>query len=345
MMKQHSLQFVASMTVCPSDIVKIRRQLEIAKPKVKTLASVLITPLFANIVSLSKAKQMSEEGSKIFFDSGGYYVQIGRIKYEELYMPLLEVYKNNRWADVYTLPDHVPTSQDSPEMVDKKIANTITYSTLFFQELPDELKPRAMPVVQGHTLSQVERCLHAYINLGVKRVGFGSFGTAGQKSEINIATDRAVELAKHVIKVAHANGLKVHIFGIGAPALVAMLKGIEADSFDSSSWLKAAGFGQIFLPFMRAYNISHNSMISELQRGITFTQFREWRELTGHDCKLCESVFDLQEHKMNRAVHNLIAIEETVEIVNSNDHGLIKQIYESGSPRYRKEYEKWLQPI
>ena len=342
-MSQHTLEFVASMTVAPSDIRKIQHHLHLAQPEVEPLRHILITPLFVYGDSMELARNMAEQGTNVFFDSGGYYVQIGRLKYEELYMPLLEAYRAHRWASVYTLPDHVPTSQDAPEEVAQKVRDTIAFSTLFFQELPDELKPRAMPVVQGHTLQQIDQCLEAYLSLGVKRIGFGSFGTAGQKSEINVATTSAVDLARYVIRVAHQHGMKVHLFGIGAPALVAMLKGIGADSFDSSSWLKAAGFGQIFLPFMRAYNISHNSLKSELQKGITFDQFQEWRALTGHHCELCRSVRNLQQHKMYRAVHNLIALVETVDMVNHGDYDLIRRIYENGSPRYRQEYAKWLQ--
>ena len=333
------------MTVCPSDIDKIQRHLDLAQSQLSVLNNILITPLFANNGSLNKVKQMAGGQTKVFFDSGGYYVQTGRLRYEELYMPLLETYKANQWAEVYTLPDHVPTTRDDAEEVERKVRNTIAFSTLFFQELPDELKPKAMPVVHGRTLRQIEECLEAYIQLGVRRIGFGSFGTSGKKSEINVATDSAVEFARHVIEVAHSYGIKVHIFGIGAPALVAMLKGIQADSFDSSSWLKAAGFGQIFLPFMRAYNISHNSTVSELQKGITFSRFSEWRELTRHSCKLCESMVNLQYYKMHRAVHNLIALAETIEMINHGEFELIKQIYENGSPRYRQEYEKWLPSI
>ena len=221
--------------------------------------------------------------------------------------------------------------------------DTITFSTIFFQELPDNLKPKAMPVVQGHTLKQVEACLEAYIHIGVKYIGFGSFGTMGKNSEVNIATKSAVDLACHVVEVAHSHGIKVHLFGLGAPALVAMIRGIGADSFDSSSWLKAAGFGQVFLPFLRAYNISHNSTKSELQKGITFSRFNDLRQLTQHQCNLCNSIYDLQERKMYRAVHNLITLVETVEMINQEAYEIIAKIYANGSPRYRGEFEKWLQ--
>lgn len=344
-MKNHNLEFVASLTVCPSDIQKIQMHLQSADSQCHPLRNVLITPLFISSKSLNLVRQMAELGNHVYFDSGGYYVQSGRLKYEELYMPLLEVYKANRWASVYTLPDHVPLTQDKPETVECKVRDTIIYSSLFFQELPDELKSKAMPVVQGHTYAQVDACLEAYIKLGVKRIGFGSFGTNGNNNEVNVATKSAVDLVKYVIRVAHSHGLKVHTFGLGVPALAAMLKGVAADSFDSATWLKSAGFGQVFLPFMRAYNISYKTSVSELQRGITFEQFEELRKFTGHRCVFCESLDNLHRYKMHRALHNLVVIAETVQMINHGQFEQIQQIYKNGSHRYKGEFERWLQPI
>lgn len=331
------------MTVCPSDIRKIRHHIELAQPSLDPLQNILITPMFVERGSVGLVRQMAEEGRHVMFDSGGYYVQLGRLRYEELYMPLLKTYRENRWASVYTLPDHVPKSQDSTEIVDHKVKDTIRFSSLFFEEMPDDLKPRAMPVVQGHSYKQVDECLRAYIRLGVKRIGFGSFGTQGKNSEINIATKSAIEIARYVITVAHENGMQVHLFGLGTPSLVAMIKGIKADSFDSATWLKSAGFGQVFLPFMRAYNISYGISVSELQKGITFEQFNEWKRLTGHRCQLCDNPSNLNAHKMHRAVHNLIVMAETVAMVNEGNAEHIQAIYKAGSPKYREEFEKWLQ--
>jgi hypothetical protein len=341
-MTTHELQFVASMTVCPSDIRKIRKHVELAGASVDPLRNILITPLFVSPDSLVLAREMAEEGRHVLFDSGGYYVQMGKLKYHELYMPLLNAYRANRWAAVYTLPDHVPTSKDDAETVDTKVQQTIQYSSMFFREMPDQLKPRAMPVVQGHTQKQVDACLEAYIRLGVRHIGFGSFGTMGSNSEVNVATHNAVQLAKYVIQVACSYDIKVHLFGLGVPALVAMIRGIGAASFDSSAWLKAAGFGQVFLPFMRAYNISHGNALSELQLGITLKQFEEFQNLTNHRCRYCESPTCLQEHKMHRAAHNLIVIAETVDMVNQGKNSHIRQIYHQGSKKYRGEFEKWL---
>jgi len=215
---------------------------------------------------------------------------------------------------------------------------------LFFQEMPDVIKLKAMPVVQGNSIKHMDLCLKAYIKLGVRWIGFGSFGTIGKNFESNVATQKTVDLARYVIDVAHSNEIKVHLFGLGVPALVAMLKGVKADSFDSSSWLKAAGFGQVFLPFLRAYNISHNIVTeTNFQRGITLDQFNQYKEITGHDCPFCRDIRNLQANKMYRAAHNLIVIQETVNMANSGNYEHIRQIYSAGSPKYRGEFEKWLQ--
>ena len=113
---EYELRFVASMSIRPSDIKNIRRHVEMAQASVDPLRNVLITPLFVSKESLELVRQMAEEGRFVMFDSGGYYVQLGRLRYEELYVPLLKAYDCNRWASVYTLPDHVPKSQDPPEL-------------------------------------------------------------------------------------------------------------------------------------------------------------------------------------------------------------------------------------
>lgn len=337
------LRFFTALTLCPSDIRKILRFFREHEVHNTPLDNILVTPLFIQEDSLDMIQRIKDKhNTTVMFDSGGYYVQIGRLSYQELYYPLLQFYKENRWADIYTLPDHVPTSQDAPEEIWTKVKNTVRYTCLFFQELPSELQERAMAVVQGHTLEQIDYCLKHFLPLGIRYLGFGSFGTVGKNSQVNIATYSAVDLAKYVISVAQKHGIQVHLFGLGAPALVAMIKGIGASSFDSSSWIKSAGFGQIYLPFTRGYNISHRNGRSELQKGITIQEFERLRSRTQHRCPFCHSIRDLQQEKMYRALHNLMSIRQSVDMVNRREYDVIRRIYESGSPRYRKEYQKWL---
>jgi hypothetical protein len=341
-LERHQIRFVASLTVDSASIRRLVERLNNVQTRHNPLAYILTTPLFAGPKALAAIRDFHDRGHSIMFDSGGYYCQTGRIDYTTLYGRLLKTYWEHRWADIYVLPDNVPRSQDHPDIVTQKVCITYEQSCNFFYAMPDELKERAMPVVHGHNYRQIDSCLEAYIKLGVKQIGFGSFGTLGKKSQVNVATSSAIDYARYTIQVAHSYGMKVHTFGMGVPAVTMMLHGIKADSFDSSSWLKAAGFGQVFLPLMRAYNISHRNSISELQKGITFGDFRHYCEISGHSCPLCASIEGLQESKMQRAAHNLIVLAETVEMLNTGNLERVPNIYRYSSQRYQKEFDKWL---
>ncbi len=340
------LDFFASLSINPTEIQKIQGLLNRHQISSNPLDKVLITPLFSSPKSLDLIRTMKDiQGATVMFDSGGYYVQVGRLTYQALYYPLLKLYRDFDWADIYTLPDYVPTSQDAPDLVEYKVQETAKFGRLFYQEMPDSLKPKAMGVVQGHTLNQVEHCLKTYLDLGLTYVGFGSFGTVGKNSQTNIATELAIDLARHVAQIAEQNQIKIHFFGIGVPALVPMIYGTGADSFDSSSWLKSAGFGQIFLPFTRSYNITHKNGSAAMHKGITVEEFLRLKDFTEHSCPFCDQVDGLQDNKMYRAVHNLICTHETVTRINRGDFESAKKIYTNGSPKYRQEYTKWLEPI
>jgi queuine/archaeosine tRNA-ribosyltransferase len=270
-------------------------------------------------------------------------VQTGSLSYSELYYQLLQCYTAQPWADHYILPDHVPTSHDTPERVWEKVRETVQCTRLFWRELPPALRRRAVPVVHGHTIEQVEYCLQAYAALDVATVGFGSFATGGRNNESNLATQGSIGLAAHVIKVAGSQGRAVHLFGLGVPALVPLLHGIGAASFDSSTWLKSAGFGQVHLPFTRSYNITYRNGPSELQQGIEWPHFARLKAATGHDCLYCADQATLAAHKMHRAAHNLLSIAEAVQMINQGEHKRISAIYALGSPKYREEYGQWPQ--
>src|SRR6266498_360219 len=109
-----TLRFHASLTVCPSDIHKITHYAQaLSRSSSDLLAHVLVTPFATSDRSLRLIEGMQQSrGSVVMFDSGGYYVQTGKLSYSALYYKLLTTYKAEPWADLFTLPDHVPTSKD-----------------------------------------------------------------------------------------------------------------------------------------------------------------------------------------------------------------------------------------
>lgn len=336
------MQLVISAATRISDVRILQRIL--ARRRLENIRAVLVTPLMVSAGTLRAVREVEAEyGIPAMFDSGGYAVQTGRLDYFEMYSGLLELYRRERWAQLYTLPDNVPTSQDSVDAVDAKVRQTVECSELFYRELPPELRDRALGVVHGRSLAQVEFCLDRYTRLGLRHVGFGSFGTAGKNSSMNIATEAAVGNAGRLARLASERGLTTHLFGVGAPAILPWIARTGATSFDSANWARSAGFGQVFLPLTRGYNISHRHTVSTVQQGLTRTQFEQLCTASGHRCPFCESFEQLQTSREARASHNLCATADALEIIARRDRSAMAAIYASASPRYRTRALGWLE--
>jgi queuine/archaeosine tRNA-ribosyltransferase len=335
------VQLVASLTLDASLLRKLLQLWNEGGDSRNPFASVLVTPLFASPSTLKLIREELKEkrGSTIYFDSGGYYVQQGKISFDKLYQDLRNFYQDseNQWADWYVLPDHVPTSKDSPEIIEEKVFNTVTASKNLFYELPAAIRAKTIPVVQGHSDSQLRYCIENYISLGNRYLGFGSFDTCGPNQSINRITLQSVDLLKSINNLATHYNLDLHLFGIGSPPAHYLFNQMQVRSFDSLTWLKAAGYGHIFLPFVRGYRIAHRTT------GRSYWEkqdFLLWKELTEHQCPFCESFETLSESRLHRMLHNLVAFTETLEKLNEWDDSRIHNIIESTSSTYLRLLER-----
>ena len=329
------MDFVISAASKSSDVRILQETFSSTGGVFQHVRGVLVTPLFSTDLTLRLCCDIQAEFRiPIMFDSGGYAVQTGRIDYFEMYGHLLEFYRRERWAGLYTLPDNVPTNKDTDVEVEAKVRQTTECSALFYREMPSELRDRALGVVHGHTLAQIEFCLDRYLRIGLRHIGFGSFGTSGQNSDVNILTNGALANARALTKLARERGLTVHLFGVGSPATLPWLACTGATSFDSANWAKGAGFGQVFLPLTRGYNVTHRSIVSPIQRGLSRDDFEKLRALSGHSCPYCASFDLLQTSRVARAAHNILATIDSLEMIAKQDHCRMSAIYAAASPKY-----------
>jgi hypothetical protein len=334
------VKLVISAATRSSDVQILLRIL--ARRSTPRVRAVLVTPLLVSAFTLRLARRLSDEHNiPVMFDSGGYAVQTGRLDYFEMYSRLIDLYRRERWAGLYTLPDNVPTTRDTDDAVEAKVRQTVECTELFYREVPDELRDRAIGVAHGRTLAQVEFCLDRYVRLGLRHVGFGSFGTAGKDNGMNIATAVAVANARRVATLAAERGLTSHLFGIGTPALLPWIARTRATSLDSANWARSAGFGQVFLPFTRGYNVSHRSTTSGIQESLSRDRFERLRAISGHDCPFCRSFETLQTSREARAGHNLFATTDALEIIARDDRPRMAAIYAEASPKYRTLWRRW----
>jgi N-acetylglutamate synthase-like GNAT family acetyltransferase len=242
----HAPNFFLTLTHNASEIRQILRLWRDSADPRNPFAHVIFTPLFSRPSAINLIRHMKEEqGSVIMFDSGGYQVQMGKASYEELFDRLLRFYRENSWADWYVLPDHVPCSTDSEREVEFKVRDSIDFARLFIRMMPDDFVAKAVGVVHGRTANQVRRCIDAYAEMGIRYVGFGSFGTSGPNGTINLISQHSLRLLRLVQTLTHEHGMRVHIFGIGSPSHLIRLAeaNITPTSLDSAGWWKAGGFG------------------------------------------------------------------------------------------------------
>ena len=303
--------FFITLTHSAYEIRKIIRLWDESGDSRDPFARVVLTPLFSSASALATVRRLKEErGSTIMFDSGGYQVQMGRIGYEELFERLVRFYRDNDWADLYVLPDHVPCSTDTDREVDFKVRETLDFARLFLRMMPEGFEAKAIGVVHGRTDEHVRRCVEGYAEMGVRYIGFGSFGTSGPNGSINMVSRRSMKLLRAVQEYAKELGLQLHVFGIGSPGHLMRLAstGIQPTSFDSAGWWKAGGFGKVFFPGGRQILVTRPYNRIATREGIE----RE-RERTRHNCQFCADISELRRKRMMRIMHNLTAMLETVE--------------------------------
>jgi len=333
------MQFIASITREPDKIRKLLRLWAEGGDKRNPFANVLITPLFIHPKSLAMIRDMRSAGQieQVYFDSGGYFVQMGRIDYYEMYWQLLQFYRANEWGDWYVLPDYVPSSSDDPDTVWFKVRETAQLSWQFYHEMPISLRERAIPVVHGHSLEQVEHCLEVYTELDVRRIGFGSFGTGGKGNGVNTLTPQALSSLSLLSDLLTHRGIQIHAFGVGTPPVIYLLDRVGVYSFDSVGWMKTAGFGKIYMPLVRAYNITYDDPTA---RGLTEERFNILKAATGHSCYFCRSFDRLVRERDLRMMHNLTVILDTLEVLDSDAVLPLLQVY---SPQYARLAEEVMQ--
>jgi hypothetical protein len=335
------LQLVISLTLDASLLRKVLRLWDESGDPRNPFTNVLVTPLFASpsTVKLIREDLKEKRGATVYFDSGGYYAQQDKITFDELYCALRDYYQNleNQWADWYVLPDHVPTAKDSAEIVEEKVYNTVSASKNLFRELPSYLRERSIPVIQGHTDQQIRYCVQNYVSIGASYIGFGSFDTCGPNQSINRITYQSVDLLAMINELAMYHGFELHLFGIGSPPAHYLFSQMKVRSFDSVTWLKAAGYGYVFLPFVRGYRIAHRTTERIY---LDEADFLLWKELTGHSCPFCESFRELGQNRPYRILHNLVSFIETAQRLGQWSDEQIQRVIELTSPSYLRLIER-----
>jgi GNAT superfamily N-acetyltransferase len=310
-------QFVAAFSAGGSELKRLFELWQMGGDPRQPFAHVLYTPIACPASTTKFLKEEKEKGNiqKVWLDCGAYQVQQGKRDYFDDLLPFLgKFYRDNQWADGYVLPDLVPISTDEDEIVECKVRDTSDYCKIFFNQMPEYVQKRAIAPVQGRTVSQIKRCLRIYNNLGITRIGFGSWGTSGPNGSVNMLSEISLALFREVYNSANDYGMYIHCFGIGGPNSYNRLRrnNLTPNSLDSTTWWKAGAFGSIFFPNKSQIQITVRRGIETTKKGL-----EELKEATNHSCYFCESVETLRTSRNHRIMHNLTAWLDTLEFENA----------------------------
>lgn len=333
------MEFYAALSLCSSSIRKTSAKLLDGYGSLEPLENVMFTPISQGETSHTAIRNLQDRFDiNVMFDSGGYEVQVGNKTFDDLQAYLHDFYGDNHWGHRYVLPDNVPLSQDSPEVVEQKVKQTADITTLFYRQLPDHLQERALAVIQGHTQDQLRHCLSTYKELdGLNHIGFGSFGTSGVSNGVNMLTTEAFHNLEWAVEKAHDAGMSVHAFGVGGPTSIPLLYAAGVDSFDTTSWMRSSGYGNVFFPFKSRYNASHRT--SRSGNLLTRDELPHLKAETGHSCPFCESMKQLRNNRWDRIMHNLIVIYEMTNRVEQMSYEEILAAMDEQST-YRRRLEQ-----
>lgn len=336
------IKFVASITkVSRAPLLRLVDKLETFDAVERGFDRIMFCPLTAEASTKEVIEDLAAQYDiHVSLDSGGYESQIGdEYAIREIYQFDLDYYTDHDWPDEYVLPDLVPVNGDDDQTVEHKVYDTISLARQLHAELPDDKQAKAVPVVQGHTKNQIVECLEAYREFDhVSKIGFGSFSTGGVNGGVNYLTSENIELLQFVVQEARKYDLDVHAFGVGGPTSIPIIYRSGVDTFDSTGWMRSAGYGNVFFPFKSRFNITHLRDRS----GPTMyqNQLQELKAETGHECPFCDSFERLHNSRDARVLHNLIVMRDMCDMVCEMSFEEVAEMMNSDS-----KYSKYLEPL
>jgi hypothetical protein len=295
----------------------------------------IVSPLFARNGILSQLYQ-NRAHCKVILDSGGFHVQQGRMALATASQKLRTLYRENAWAHRFALPDAPITSLDSRDVVKRKLHSTRSQYRTFPKFLATALRSRLLPVVHGTTYREIHRNALAARRVGSSYLGFGGFATSGPNAGVNSFTPYNLRLLVEFATLCKEWNLGLHVFGIGGPAAISVLQFVPVDSFDSAGWIRTAAYGNVYLPYIGAVNITGGTVS---RRFVTKREFVRLRKDTKHVCAFCIDQELLARSWPHRALHNYCTINQAVQTLAESDSHQTLQILRSFNPRFAKYLE------
>ena len=238
----------------------------------------------------------------LMIDSGGFQV-LKRDLYslDELIRVNCELYQKYDFADYYVLPDGPPILKEPLADSKRKIENSIESGLKLFNMLPERIQRKCIPVFHLRDYEDIERQAEKYKHI-IELSGMCCWaslrttsGAAHRLTPLNI--DLLTRLQKKLPST------KIHCLGIGSRQAMYCLNSMDIYSSDSTSPTKTAFGHEVIFGFEDV----HSDDIKAIEKA---------KEITGHECSACFEPKELSSSWRARCIHNLITMEDIVNIFN-----------------------------
>jgi tRNA-guanine family transglycosylase len=281
-----------------------------------SLGDAVHRPRLIETVFRSSIRQRIAVDGPLMLDSGGFTMMT---KKDSLPLETIaEIYKYAQ-AELCVTLDLPPTLSDSRGVKSRKYVKTLVN----LQHLVGVVGPgRLIPVVHGTTEKEVEKNCVNIARLVPKPVMICVGGLVPLLRRSGRAEERLRTIAwlgRLIERVRiYFPATVIHVLGAGSPRNIATALQCGADSTDSLSWRRAAGFGTIYLPGTGERFLGHRDRARANSRPLLDS--RELNLLESCSCPACTEfpnlasrLARLQESYLARAAHNAWVVLEGVK--------------------------------
>jgi queuine/archaeosine tRNA-ribosyltransferase len=220
-----------------------------------------------------KAREALGFEGELWADSGGY--QILRKGIPVNLGALAERYKRIG-ADAYLALDVPPSPQDPPEAAERKAEASYRNWIALRRELAGA---RVLPVVHVYPRADLfRRWLKRYEGEEELAIGGAVPYVLTAKGVPRNSRRLALELIAEAARTA-----RVHVLGMGSPAVSAALEALGVGSADSATWRLKAAYGKVLLPGGGERHVTDREVKFGRRKADAeeLAQLREWLQETG----------------------------------------------------------------
>ncbi len=263
-------------------------------------------------------KNILQYDGEVWMDSGGYqFLRHGKIPDIE---DLSRVYDKFWDVRYYLNLDYPPSPTDSDNELRIKLEKSLRNYEYLIKRFDNVL-----PVIHYHWKEQVTiKYLLKYLDYNPECIAIGGLVPYVLISKGVPRNSRRLAL-EFLLKVKRETKTCIHVLGLGSPIINPILKIMNMDSTDTSTWRVKAAYGKVVMPGGGERHVSGRAISFGGKKASSEDLMRLYEFLNRTGFPILDRFEDLQSSFEYRALINAWVVLNSYEIPNT---GVFRRIYE-----------------